>query len=302
MLDKFWESIGSDLAEQWIEYIFGPAFLFWSGGLALLAWQIDWKPLQQNTQTLTAFQQGSIIVLGLLVLVFSSMVVKAIRFPILRILEGYWPWPFSYLGLGLLAIQKYFYKNKYAKLRHLKVNEAQREPNAKEQEKLIKLDVWSHWNPTKSSDLLPTRLGNILRARERAPERRYGLDAIVCWPRLWSLLPENMRGDISSSRSALDRLVELWLWGALFLLWTLVNPWAILISVVWMVVVYDMSTQAAMAYGDLIETAFDLYRMPLYDALAWPRPKNSDEEKTLGKELTEFLWRGTVNKEIIYRE
>ena len=30
MLDKFWENIGTNVAERWIEYIFGPAFLFWA--------------------------------------------------------------------------------------------------------------------------------------------------------------------------------------------------------------------------------------------------------------------------------
>jgi len=37
----------------------------------------------------------------------------------------------------------------------------------------------------------------------------------------------------------------------------------------------------------------DLHRMALYEALGWPRPKDSDEEKALGRRLTEFLWRGT---------
>ena len=36
MLDKFWESLGEDLAKRWVEHLFGPAGLFWLGG-ALLA-------------------------------------------------------------------------------------------------------------------------------------------------------------------------------------------------------------------------------------------------------------------------
>ena len=39
MLSKFWESIGSDLAERWLEYIFGPAFLFWAGGCGIYVWK-----------------------------------------------------------------------------------------------------------------------------------------------------------------------------------------------------------------------------------------------------------------------
>ena len=33
MLNKFWESIGTKVADRWLEYLFGPAFLFWAGGL-----------------------------------------------------------------------------------------------------------------------------------------------------------------------------------------------------------------------------------------------------------------------------
>jgi hypothetical protein len=92
MLDKFWESIGSNIAERWLEYIFGPAFLFWAGGLGLYVWRTGWQESLKSTQALTAFQQGSLIVLALFVLVVSSMFVQALRFPILQLLEGYWPW------------------------------------------------------------------------------------------------------------------------------------------------------------------------------------------------------------------
>ena len=148
--------------------------------------------------------------------------------------------------------------------------------------------------------MLPTALGNILRARERSPERKYGLDAIVCWPRLWHLLPENVRSDLSNTRSSLDRMVELWFWGLLFLLWSFVSLWAAAISLLWMMLTYSMVRQAAMAYGDLLESAFDLYRFSLYDAMSWTRPKNAREEQTVGAKLTEYLWRGTGAQKISY--
>jgi hypothetical protein len=105
MLNKFWESIGSHLADRWLEYIFGPAFLFWAGGLGLYAWKTGWSQVLKDIQALTPFHQGSWIVLALFALIFSSVLIQAIRFPILRFLEGYWPWPFNYLGLGIVALR-----------------------------------------------------------------------------------------------------------------------------------------------------------------------------------------------------
>ncbi len=294
MLSKFWESLGSNLAKRWIEYVFGPAFLFWAGGFGIYTWKTGWQEMLTYLQGLTQLQQGAGIVSALLVLVFSSLVLNALRFPILRILEGYWPWPFHYLGLGIIELRKKFFKKKYGQLRELKAKESTEELSSAEQQKLSELDTWAHWHPVQAAGLLPTALGNIMRARERGSERKYSLDAVVCWPRLWSLLPENVRDDLVDARSSLERMAELWFWGLLFLIWNFWTPWALLIGLLWMVLAYGMALQVTMAYGDLIEAAFDIHRMKLYDALGWPRPKNRAEEKKMGAQLTEFLWRGTM--------
>jgi hypothetical protein len=301
MLTKFWESLGSNLAERWLEYIFGPAFLFWAGGLGLIAWQTGWQTVLNTAQALTPFQQGSWIILGLLVLVFSSVFMQAIRFPILRLLEGYWSWPFRSLSARIVDWRRPRYEKQYDELRRL-ASEDSESLDPGQRDKLIWLDMWAHWQPVRTDDLLPTSLGNILRARERSPGRKYGLDAIVCWPRLWVLLPEHVRTDLANARSSLDRLAELWFWGLLFSFWAFwTTPWAVAISLVWMAVTYWLALQAAMTYGDLLETAFDLHRFSLYDAMGWPRPKNSQEEKALGAQLTEYLWRGTLPRKLTYR-
>jgi hypothetical protein len=67
-----------------------------------------------------------------------------------------------------------------------------------------------------------------------------------------------------------------------------------------MIATYSMAQYSAMAYGDLLESAFDLHRLSLYDAVGWPRPADSEHEKALGAQLTEFLWRGTVPKPVTF--
>jgi hypothetical protein len=299
MLDSFWGSTGSKLAERWLEHVFGPAFIFWIGGLFLYAWKIGWQSAVQMVQSLTPFQQGVWMVLSLVILVSSSMLVQAIRFPILRLLEGYWLPPFNFLGWGMITLRKRTFQKKMAKLRRL-ASADKKTLNVSQLEELTTLEIWAHWHPVNSKDLLPTGLGNILRAREYSPTRKYGLDAIVCWPRLWPLLPENVRADLINARSTLDRLAELCFWGVLSLLWALLLPWMVIISILWVVITYKIACQSAMAYGELLEAAFDLNRFSLYDAMHWPRPQDTQEEQAIGSQLTEYLWRGTLPTPITY--
>ena len=47
--------------------------------------------------------------------------------------------------------------------------------------------------PIKRDHMMPTLLGNIMRAVEEYPSLRYGLVASVCWPRLFPLLSDELR-------------------------------------------------------------------------------------------------------------
>ena len=73
-------------------------------------------------------------------------------------------------------------------------------------------------------------------------------------------------------------------------------------SVLGLWLAYVLILQAAMAYADLLESAFDLYRWELYKAARWPLPEASGEaEIAAGQRLTEFLWRGEVKPSIQYQ-
>jgi hypothetical protein len=298
MLDKFWETLGEKLAQRWLDYLFGPAFLFWAAGLGLYVWQLSWETVIAIVQSLDTPQQVTALVVALLVVFLSSLAMQAVHFPVLRLLEGYWPWPFNHLAFGIVSRSQNNFRRQYGRLRGLKENG--KVLTAAEQDELARLEVWAHRHPPSEKDLLPTGLGNIMRARELASGRKYGLDAVVCWPRLWCTLPECERENLTTARAALNQQAELWLWGALFFVWTVLTPWALLISLVWMILAYRMAVQTAAVYGDLLETAFDLHRFALYDALGWPRPEDSEEEKTMGAQLSEFLWRGTTYNKIQY--
>jgi hypothetical protein len=62
---------------------------------------------------------------------------------------------------------------------------------------------------------------------------------------------------------------------------------AVLASYAWMI-------QAADEYGELLESAYDVYRFALYKSLCLRLPADSAEEPGMGRLLTRFLWRGDV--------
>ena len=141
---------------------------------------------------------------------------------------------------------------------------------------------------------MPTRLGDILRAAERRPADKYGLDTIACWPALWLLLPAEAKTELVQARSALDNAARTWLWGALFMVWT---PWtwlAVPVAIVVPALAYYVGIlTAATAFGELTVTAFDLYRFRLYDSLRLPRPSSPALERNQdGSRVTRLLWAG----------
>ncbi len=168
-------------------------------------------------------------------------------------------------------------------------------------EKQTQLDYQRRWLPSQTQSLMPTQLGNILHAAELRPEAKYGLNAIVCWPHLWMLLPDHPRSDLQETRASLNTAARVWLWGLLLWFWAFFGPWtpwallALPLGFATMVFAYRWALSTARSYGDLLDAAFDLYRGELYKALRWPLPESSDTEKAMGQQLSQYLWRGPVH-------
>jgi hypothetical protein len=266
--------------------------LFWAGGLVLYLLKNGWQDPWKRLSGLQLIEQLALLIVCLLGLILSSFLMKSLRFTILRLLEGYWPlvWP----AAPLVKLQACLLDRREKRWNELGQKKTL---SPAEKRELSSLDLKNHYFPADPADIQPTALGNLLRAAETAPRHKYGLDAFVCWPRLWLLLPDNAREDLSAARQGLMRQVELWAWGLLFLSWAALTPWALLATALWLWLAGSLLMHAAMTYADLLEAAFDLYRGELYQFMRWSLPEAGGEaEITNGKRLTEFLWRGTGHR------
>lgn len=107
---------------------------------------------------------------------------------------------------------------------------------------------------------MPTRLGLLLRAAETYPHERYGLDAKVCWSRLWLVLPQTTRDELSSARARLDEAAVGWLWSGPMLLWVPLAGWVAAPTLAGLLLFHRHALRDARVYGALIAAAFDLHR------------------------------------------
>ncbi|WP_204136970.1 hypothetical protein [Halomicronema sp. CCY15110] len=292
MLPKFTESLSGKLAERWLTTVFAPAFAFWLGGIAAWAKRFGWQPLVSGFNGLPEDTQLALLLGAFILVTLSGFLAQRFELTLLRWLEGYWPLVLRPLHLRLIAYQAQRLKRAKQQFQNL----AQRgidTLNPIQRQQLIALD-WQLMQAPPPQFLMPTRLGNALRAAEQRPKIKYGLDAILCWPRLWFLLPQAAQQELETARDALNAAVRLWFWGILSIIWGIWTGWAVAIGLmVALFAYYRWILDAAAIYAALLESAFDLYRLELYKSLRWPLPATPAEELKQGKKLTAYLWRGS---------
>ncbi|MET8206231.1 hypothetical protein ABZT51_09320 [Streptomyces sp. NPDC005373] len=113
-----------------------------------------------------------------------------------------------------------------------------------------------------------TRIGDAFHAVAVRLRIRYALDLEQAWPRLWTVLPETLRGDLSSARTAYDDAARLAGWGLLYV--ALAGFWwpAALIGVGVLTTAIARARLGAEVLATLVETAVDLHLAELVDQLS----------------------------------
>lgn len=290
MYSKFLEGITGKVAEQWVTNLLTPAFVFWLGGLAACIYRFGWNPLKDWVLKQPQSFQVCLLIVGLIVIVTSATIAQKFDQVMLRFLEGYWP---KWMNpLRRFRIQRYIKQWEQNQQRWGELyGRGEDNLTPEELNEYAQLDWLIVHSPAKKNQFMPTHLGNLLRASEYRSKERYGLDAVVCWPRLWLLMPDSTRKELQDARSSLNTAVRICLWSLLFLVWTPLAWWAPLFALPAAWLSYSMALNTALVYVDLLEAAFDVHRNLLYQSLRVKLPKNPIEESKDGKKLTQYLWR-----------
>jgi len=295
MFTKFWDRLAEGLAGKWTAQALGPALAFWGGGLLAWAWRYGWQALMDGLEALdNTAAYVALAVGGLLLLAASAAAVEWLQPTVLRLAEGYWPPPFQRLRFALARRVQARLGEKESRWQAL-ADVAPERRTAEQRAEYVRLDAELARYPVDPRHLLPTRLGNVLRAAEEYPQVRYGLVTSVCWPRLWLLLPQETRQTLSEARQRINSAARFFVYSVLFVAWTVWAWWAAPVGVVAAAAAYWGMISAAGVYGDLLRAAFDLHRFALYERLRWRSPSSPAEEVACGQRLSEYLFRGVAS-------
>ena len=292
MFTKFWDKLAEGLADSWNVKILAPAAAFWGAGLIAWGWRHGWDSILGVVTKADIVRGAALSIAGLFLLTVSSGLVEWVTLPVLRLMEGYWPWPFEGLRFRLAVWLGRKLQRQHKRWQTLSKEYEAAKLGARGMEEYARLDSELVASYPETSRLLPTRLGNVLRAAEDYPSVRYGLAISVVWPRLWLVLPDSTRNELSTARQSLDERTRLLIWGLLFAIWSIWSWWAIPIAIGVVAVAYRGMFGAARVYGDLLRASFDLHRFAMYKSLSWPPPSATTSEVAHGKALTQYLHRG----------
>ena len=169
--------------------------------------------------------------------------------------------------------------------------------------KTVDSRFFAYWAYPEMADILPTRLGNVLRAAEMYPLYRYDADEILLWPRIYHILPRELLRDIGDARASLEFLLVVSLWCVGF---AVANPIVAIfghgslsvaacifaIGLLFGYLAYSSAIPAAAEYGAYIRTAFEAYRFDLLAQLRVPAPVDLADERRQWRELCAFLLNG----------
>jgi hypothetical protein len=150
--------------------------------------------------------------------------------------------------------------------------------------------------PSAASELMPTRLGNVLRRYERLAGAGFGLDAVSVTGLLAQVGSETLRDYHDDARTDLDvatRMVLVWTFSTVItfvLLWRF-DVWLMLPTVTSLLAYlsYRGTVASAEAYGEALIVVVALGRKPMYEALNIDFPESSDAERKQNELLLDLL-------------
>lgn len=216
----------------------------------------------------------------------AALVLQPFQLPLVRILEGYW--------------------ENVPVLRHLRwigieVNRRRKwEIDVLANDVELALQLY----PPTTGDLLPTRLGNVLRSAERQAGQNHGFsDPVEMLPRIYPYISPPLAENIRDARNDLDTACRMCavLWAiALIVGCTLTADGAVaasdggwlavpVVAALFAVFSYRAAVRCAGEYGRILYYVFDLHRRDLIRALGYVPPEGPDDERQLIEALTTWL-------------
>jgi hypothetical protein len=228
----------------------------------------------------------------LLILLWTALIAYVLRylnFSIIRILEGY---PFLDTEWARLMIRWHKRQKAYME------QQSKILPDSDPKKKMLKDNLHDYYPPCEN-DCAPTALGNVVAAFETYPHSQYGIDAVYIWPRLLPVLAaEGYAPFVDREKEAFDFFLNITVLSGVFtvectlLRFHLAHPsltWLALASACIAYIFYRAAIVNALNWGEMVKTAFDLYRYQLAEALALKTFEDKEKEKKYWENISSSL-------------
>jgi hypothetical protein len=312
VITAVWSTLGSESVKHHAARLFTGAAVFWLTGAALVVWDRNATSIPGQTwtgvlsaasrplQELPTVGAGALLLVAVTVVVVSALLAEKLALSVLRVLEGYWRRPARLRARRV----RHWREARADAMKTYQSLQASRSATTAcsdaDEVALARAASVLRAIPPAPLLVMPTRLGNLMRAAELRPLHKHGVDAIALWPHLWLVLPADTRTEVAAARNELDAAARGWLWGALFVVWTPWAWWAALVSVLAATLAYAACLRAAETYAALVESAFDVHLPLLYQVTRLPLPARAADEPGHGARLTRYLRDGSDDPTLLF--
>ncbi len=269
----------------------------WFFALAVL-WQAASRGLLPNE--FEAYGVGSQLLIVGAIALLAALAASGLNYHIIRLLEGY---PL------LRGKQRPLTKDLYSALvgrqrtRYDALIKRRDDPAVHSDDQTDAAWRLDRFFPDGADRILPTRLGNAIRAFEDYPYKRWGLDGVALWPRVEMMLTADEREPYTDAKIDVNVFLNAVV-GAIVAGVVLVadgiahDPlawnwwWAYFLPFIFAYVAYRFAVGAAARWGSEVRTVYDLKRLALYQAYGLKAPASAREEKKLATALNRLVLYG----------
>jgi hypothetical protein len=240
-----------------------------------------------------------LLILGAVALVVG-LALSGVSYEVTRLFEGY---PLERMGSWPVVGRVYRTALKGQRTRYEQLVAIRDDEHNPDKEVQRAAQCLARFFPERADRLLPTRLGNAIRAFERHSNQRWGLDGVTIWPRIDALLSADERELHVDAKTTFYVFVNTAV-GALAVGACLVVDEAIhaphplvylpfyAIPFALAYVLYRAAIEPATGWGDCVRSSVDLHRLEIYEKLGVRAPTSFTDEKELAGIVNQFLLYG----------
>lgn len=247
---------------------------------------------------------------GIALLAFLSIglgvVMHPIQFAVVQFFEGYWGTASLVQNIRSQRILHYqFLCKRLAREKDSAQDELEDLPEDRVNDPATRVIPLSRYKeasrlrdnfPRAIDEVMPTRLGNVLRRAESQAGSQYGMDALQAVPHILMIAPTSHVDYVNDQRSQLDLAVRMTLMSvlasatALIFLWPH-RLWALIAVVPYTIayLAYRGSVVAAGHYGSALDALINLDRFALYEQLHVKLPATTATERAANKKLARLF-------------